>query len=206
MQVSVPAGRGRRLEGQAADLAFPEPLLAALQGVVHPISAWHLHVFSQLSLLRQKCENLKRKGTIRIMAVIKTHLPPASSALSQPSVGFLGTGAQTRWDAAGGHQSSPQAAPWQGSPASCCPGRGSQPLAGGRPAQLPAPCQQQEPSAARPHPGDRSGKELEHLCEGRAPRRWTPKCSPGLRGEKRLRAPVPSPPGPSPPRRGGDGC
>lgn len=50
-----------RLEGQTADLAFPEPVLAVLQGVVHLISAWHLHGFSQLSLLRGKCENLKEK-------------------------------------------------------------------------------------------------------------------------------------------------
>ena len=35
--------------------------LAALQGVVQLISAWHLHVFSHLSLLQQKCENLKEK-------------------------------------------------------------------------------------------------------------------------------------------------
>lgn len=55
----VPAAKGSGLEGQAADLAFPEPVLAVLQGVVHLISAWHLHVFSQLSLLGQKCENLK---------------------------------------------------------------------------------------------------------------------------------------------------
>lgn len=48
-------------EGQTADLAFPEPALAVLQGVLHLISAWHLHVFSQLSLLRQKCENLIEK-------------------------------------------------------------------------------------------------------------------------------------------------
>lgn len=57
----VPAAEGRGLEGQTADLAFPEPALAVLQGVVHLISAWHLHVFSQLSLLGQKCENLKGK-------------------------------------------------------------------------------------------------------------------------------------------------
>lgn len=57
----VLADKGRRLEGQTADLAFPELVLAVLQGVVHLISAWHLHVFSQLSLLRQKCENLKEK-------------------------------------------------------------------------------------------------------------------------------------------------
>lgn len=58
---SVLADKGRRLEGQTADLVFPELVLAVLQGVVHLISAWHLHVFSQLSLLRQKCENLKGK-------------------------------------------------------------------------------------------------------------------------------------------------
>lgn len=57
----VSAAKGRRLEEQTADLAFPEPVLAVLQGVVHLISAWHLHGFSQLSLLRGKCENLKEK-------------------------------------------------------------------------------------------------------------------------------------------------
>lgn len=58
---SVLADEGRRLEGQTTDLAFPELVLAVLQGVVHLISAWHLQVFSQLSLLRKKCENLKVK-------------------------------------------------------------------------------------------------------------------------------------------------
>lgn len=58
---SVLADEGRGLEGQTGDLRFPELELAELQGVVPLISAWHLCVFSQLSLFQGKCEHLKEK-------------------------------------------------------------------------------------------------------------------------------------------------
>lgn len=58
---SIVADEGRGLEGQTGDLAFPELELAGLQGVAPLISAWHLRVFSQLSLFQGKCEHLKEK-------------------------------------------------------------------------------------------------------------------------------------------------
>lgn len=51
---SVLADKGRRLEGQLADLAFPELVLAVLQGVVHLISAWHLHIIFSAQLVTTK--------------------------------------------------------------------------------------------------------------------------------------------------------
>lgn len=64
------------------------------------------------------------------MGVIKIHLPPASSALSEPFVGFLDTCTETKRDAAGQHQNMSQLAPLRGRPAPHCPGRRLGPLCG----------------------------------------------------------------------------
>lgn len=56
------------------------------------------------------------------MGVIKIHLPPASSALSEPFVGFLDTCTETKRDVAGERQSMSQLALLRGRSAPRCPG------------------------------------------------------------------------------------
>lgn len=57
------------------------------------------------------------------MGVIKIHLPPASSALSEPFVGFLDMCAKTKRDAAGEHESNVPASPVEGQVCSPLPRR-----------------------------------------------------------------------------------